>query len=141
MANNTFPDSGNVGIGTTSPTQALDMGGRSKNIKFDYAHIGETDGGAATIIANKARVNQTEKNRVDYSHSNQDGVSAIELLYTNGISFFTKPIDTANPTVEGDQFFSLRIGHMSVCGYLPRVTSELGYLIHSGPCTSRVVYV
>jgi hypothetical protein len=95
-----------VGIGTTNPTQALDMGGRSKNIKFDYTHIGETGGGAATIIANKARVNVTENNRVDFSRSNEDGVSAIELLYTNGISFFTKPIDTGNPTVEGDQFFS-----------------------------------
>ncbi|NEO43620.1 MAG: hypothetical protein F6K55_05570 [Moorea sp. SIO4A3] len=97
---------GNVGIGTSNPTQALDMGGRKKNLKFDYAHIGETGGGNATIIANKARVSETENNRVDYSHSNPDGVSAIELLYTNGISFFTKPTDSANPTVEGEQFFS-----------------------------------
>ncbi|NET82272.1 MAG: tail fiber domain-containing protein, partial [Moorea sp. SIO1F2] len=97
-----------VGIGTTNPTQALDMGGRKKNIKFDYAHIGETGSGAATIIANKARVSETEDNRVDYSHSNPDGVSAIELLYTYGISFFTKPTDSGSPTVEGEQFFSYR---------------------------------
>ncbi|WP_424097821.1 hypothetical protein [Moorena producens] len=97
---------GHVGIGTADPTQALDMGGRKKNLKFDYAHIGETGSGAATIIANKARVSETENNRVDYSHSNRDGVSAIELFYTNGISFFTKPTDNSNPTVEGEQFFS-----------------------------------
>ncbi len=97
-----------VGIGTPNPVQALDMGGRSKNIKFDYAHIGETGGGAATIIGNKARVNKTENNRVDYSHSNEDGVSAIELLYLNGISFFTKPLDKEHPTVEGDHFFSVK---------------------------------
>lgn len=53
-------------------------------------------------------MNQTEENLVDYSQSNEDGVSAIELLYTNGISFFTKPIDSGNPTVEGDQFFSFK---------------------------------
>ncbi len=99
---------GYIGIGTSStrPEEALDMGGRSKNIKFVYAHIGETGNGAATIIANKARVSKHLLNRVDYSHANADGVSAIELLYTNGISFFTKPTDSNNPTVVGDQFFS-----------------------------------
>ncbi|NEO44498.1 MAG: tail fiber domain-containing protein, partial [Moorea sp. SIO4A3] len=96
-----------VGIGTTNPTQALDMGGRKKNIKFDYAHIGETGSGAATIIANKARVSETEDNRVDYSHTSSDGVTAIELLYTKGISFFTKPTDSDNSTREGEKFFSL----------------------------------
>ena len=82
------------------------MGGRSRNIKFDYTHVGETAGGAATIVANKSRVSQTENNRVEYSHTNEDGVNAIELLYATGISFFTKPIDSTNPTREGDLFFS-----------------------------------
>ncbi len=102
----TIDPNGNVGIGTANPTQALDMGGRKKNLKFDYGHIGETGSGAATIIANKARVSESENNRVDYSHSNPDGVSAIELFYNNGISFFTKPTDSDTPTVEGEQFFS-----------------------------------
>jgi hypothetical protein len=56
-----------------NPTQALDMGGPSKNIKFDHAHVGETGGGAATIIAN-TRVNASKTNRVDYAQSNEDGI-------------------------------------------------------------------
>ena len=84
---------GKIGIGTDNPTQAIDMGGRKKNIRFDYGHLGETGGGAATILANGARVSNNVNNRVDFSTSSNDGVSAIELLYLSGISFFTKSND------------------------------------------------
>ncbi len=97
---------GNIGQNTNNPTEAIDLNGLKKNIKMFYTHIGETGAGAATVIANKARVSQTIDNRVEYSHSNADGVSAIELLYAQGISFFTRDSDELNPTVEGEEFFS-----------------------------------
>ncbi len=97
---------GKIGQNTNTPTEAIDLNGLKKNIKMFYTHIGETGAGAATVIANKARVSQTVNNRVEYSHGNEDGVSAIELIYDKGISFFTKPITIGLPTVEGEEFFS-----------------------------------
>lgn len=96
---------GKIGVETNNPSEAIDLK-RKRNIRFDYTHLGETGDALTTVLANKARVSQSEDRRVDYAYSNADGVSAIALNYLYGISFFTRPTDVSNPTTEGDEFFS-----------------------------------
>lgn len=83
----------NVGLGTTSPGQLLEIADANHltNFKFGlFGYPGQTGGGLATVLANYVNVNTTINTRVDYVTASS-GACAIEMEYTKGIRFFTKP--------------------------------------------------
>ena len=82
---------GNVGIGTTSPIQALDFGGRLKNIRFEYAHLGETGSEAATLLGNNMRASTTINSQIEISTHTNDAAHGLRMLYNDGWRFISVP--------------------------------------------------
>ncbi len=83
---------GNVGIGTTTPVQALDFGGPLKNIRFSsYTHVGETGSDLGMILGNNIKASIAVNGQMEISGSATDAATAIRLVYSDGIRFVTVP--------------------------------------------------
>jgi hypothetical protein len=88
---------GKIGIGTTSPEQALDLGGPFKNIKFSsYTHIGETGSELGTLIGNNLKVSTTASTQVEVSSNGIDAAHGIYIAYNRGWSFMSLPQNHGN---------------------------------------------
>ena len=84
-------NNGNVGIGTSNPSQKIEIGGDSKlNLKVGrWATIGITGGALATIIGNNIKASQSINNKMDFITTTNDGAKAIKMQYNEGITFHT----------------------------------------------------
>ena len=82
---------GNVGIGTSSPGEKLEIGGDSKvNLKLgSWGSLGITGGGLATVLGNNVRVSSSINNQLESMTTTSDGGKAIKMQYDEGISFHT----------------------------------------------------
>jgi len=87
----TFNEIGNVGIGTTNPSEKIEIGGDSKlNLKIGrWATIGTTGGGLATIIGNNIKASQSINNKMEFITTTNGGAKAIKMQYNEGITFHT----------------------------------------------------
>ncbi|SIN83639.1 hypothetical protein [Chitinophaga niabensis] len=67
------------------------LSNRGQNyIVKDYATFGETMSGAATIIGNNAKANNTDIQRIDNSTATTDGSNAMVMSYIHGTMFHVK---------------------------------------------------
>lgn len=91
LKNDFIYKNGNIGIGTTNPSQKIEIGGDSKlNLKIGrWATIGTTGGGIATIIGNNIKASQGINNKMEFITTTNDGAKAIKMQYNEGITFHT----------------------------------------------------
>ncbi|KKT14582.1 MAG: hypothetical protein UV97_C0019G0003, partial [Candidatus Yanofskybacteria bacterium GW2011_GWF2_43_596] len=83
---------GNVGIGSTAPAQALDLGASKKNIKFSgYTHIGETGSDLGAVFGNNIRASTSVNGQIEISANATDAAHAIRMVYSDGIRFISVP--------------------------------------------------
>ncbi|CAH0336540.1 hypothetical protein FVB9288_02246 [Flavobacterium sp. CECT 9288] len=131
---------GNVGIGTFTPTEKLEIGGNAYlNIKIgQWATIGTTGGGLATIIGNNVKASQTVNNKMEYITSTVDGAKAIKLQYNEGITFHTM-LGTVNANETFSNFERMRIDNNGNVGI--GTTNPTSKLTVAGNINSREVKV
>lgn len=123
---NTFPPSGNVGIGTTSPNSFLNIiGTSSSNVEISADHY-FNNFGAATINLRKARGTSS----VPLAVQVDDWVSGLDGWAYNGTAFFRTnyigTVVTGSPTSSGiptDMVFATNAGGTDALEKL-RITSQ-----------------
>jgi hypothetical protein len=102
----TIEPAGNVGIGTTNPTNLLHVDGKSKlgtngfsegGFFINYATLSETKGGASTILGNAVYAGTTSNT---FRRTKGDAGNFIALNYNKGITFHTNV--TGNTTDDYD---------------------------------------
>ncbi|MEP1778123.1 hypothetical protein [Reichenbachiella sp.] len=87
----TLDANGNVGIRTTTPTDALEIGGDSNmNIRIGrWGALGILGNSIATVLGNNIKASNTDSN-MKYITTTVDGAKAIKMQYNEGITFHTQ---------------------------------------------------
>lgn len=136
-------NSGNVSIGTSSIAEKLNVNGdislitQGRNYKVgSYAHFGETIAGAATVLANNAKVNASDAERVDYATASTDGNNAIVMSYLYGTMFHVKPGGVQKTA--GNQWFSVGTGTDEVMRLTPGQNVLIGTTTDDGSARLKV---
>lgn len=118
---NTFPENGNVGIGTTSPTHKLTiegdirLNGSSKSMTIGYASLSESVGGASTILGNNVKAGVGDNTIKRFSNGGDAG-SFVSLNYANGITFHTGVNSLLDSEVSSSEQEAMRITHSGNVG-------------------------
>ncbi len=118
---NTFPTTGNVGIGTASPTHTLTVDGdiklnnRGQGLLVSYASFSETKNAATTILGNNVKAGDAN-HTVRRFASNSDAGSYLALSYYYGITFHTGINSTLNTDVSERDSEVMRINHAGNVG-------------------------
>ena len=94
--------SGNVGIGTASPIEKLDVSGyQGISVNANYAHMGSTVSGAMAIFGHN--IKSDSGNNIIKSANNGYHSSMIKMYYNEGITFHA----TAGTQSAGADFYNI----------------------------------
>lgn len=126
---NTFPASGNVGVGTTTPSEKLTIDGNVKlanvgsGYLINYASFSETHGGLSTILGNNVMGGVTT-NTIRKTANPYDAGSFISLNYLYGITFHTDITNGLNVDVPVENSEKMRITQSGNVGIGTSTPSE-----------------
>ncbi|TKC02814.1 hypothetical protein [Pedobacter frigoris] len=118
---NTLPTTGNVGIGTLSPTHELSVNGDVKLINFNksysinYATLSEINGGASTILGNNVKAGASTNSVIRFNNGSDLG-SYLSMNYVNGITFHTAVSSGLNTEISALDNEAMRIAHSGRVG-------------------------
>jgi len=119
---NTFPTNGNVGVGTTNPSEKLTVDGNIKlanvgsGYLINYASLSETNGGLSTILGNNVMGGVTS-NTIRKTINPYDAGSFISLNYLYGITFHTDITNGLNvdvPVVNSEKMRITQAGNVGI---------------------------
>ena len=134
----TIDASGNVGIGTTAPSEKLDVSGHQGiSINSNYAHMGSTVSGAMAIFGHN--IKSDSGTNIIKSANNGYHSSMIKMYYNEGITFHatsgTQSAGAAFYDISGTTNELMRISNTGIVG----IGNTVAGTIHGVSTVSNLV--